>query len=181
MEPDSTNNKMANIGFRMMASFGIPVRNLFLSPKIMLEEIEIKSGYRVLDFGCGPATFTKMISEKVGNAGVLYALDIHPLAIKTVEKQIKKRKLTNVNTILSNCDTFLPAESLDLVIIFDVFHILINQDQVLKELHRVLKQNGILSFSDHHMKEETILKKLSENGLFKLVRKGKMTFDFTKQ
>ena len=151
-----------------------------MPPKIMLDEVEIKSGYHVLDFGCGPATFTKMIAEKIGNSGKLNALDIHPLAIKTVEKLIKKKNYTNVNTILSNCDTFLAPESLDLVVIFDVFHILNNQSEVLKELNRILKQDGILCFSDHHMKEKDIVETLSENGLFKLVSKGKMTFEFSK-
>jgi ubiquinone/menaquinone biosynthesis C-methylase UbiE len=146
----------------------------------MLDEVEINQGYQVLDFGCGPATFTEMIAEKIGNSGKLYALDIHPLAIKTVEKLIKKSNYRNVHTILSKCDTHLAPESLDLVIIFDVFHILNNQSDVLNELHRVLKQSGIMCFSDHHMKEEDILKKLSENGLFQLLKKGKMTFSFSK-
>ena len=180
METDLTDNKISDIGFKMMATFGIPVRNLFMPPKIMLDEVEIKSGYHVLDFGCGPATFTKMIAEKIGNSGKLYALDIHPLAIKTVEKLIKKKKYKNVNTILSDCDTFLTPGCLDLVIIFDVFHMLKNQSEVLKELHRILKQDGIMCFSDHHMKEEEILKKLSENGLFKFLNKGKMISSFSK-
>lgn len=180
MAPTLTNTKISNIGFKMMATFGIPIRNLFMPPKLMFDEVEIKPGYHVLDFGCGPATFTKMMAEKIGNSGKLYALDIHPFAIKTVKKLAEKNKLSNVNTILSNCDTSISPESLDLVIIFDVFHILNNQNDVIKEIHRVLKRNGIMSFSDHHMKEEEILKKLSENGLFKLVKKGKMTFDFVK-
>lgn len=180
MGSNQTDNKISNIGFKMMATIGIPVRNLFMPPKIMLDEVEIKSGYHVLDFGCGPATFTKMIAEKIGNSGKLYALDIHPLAIKTVEKLIRRKKYTNVNTILSDCDTFLAPGSLDLVIFFDVFHILNNQSEVLKELHRVLKQDGIMCFSDHHMKEDEILNKLSENRLFKFLKKGKMTFNFSR-
>lgn len=180
MESNLTDTKMSNIGYTMMATFGIPIRNLFMPPKLMLDEVEIKSGYHVLDFGCGPATFTKMIAEKIGQSGILYSLDIHPLAIKTVEKLAKRKKLENVRTILSSCDTLLSSESLDLVIIFDVFHILNNQTEVIKELHRVLKQDGIMSFSDHHMKDEEIMKSFSETGLFTLVKKGKRTFDFSK-
>jgi len=174
------NHKMSDIAFKMMVTFGLPIRNSFIPPRKMLSEVEIKPGYHVLDFGCGPATFTKTIAEKIGHSGILYALDIHPLAIKSVEKIAQTKNLSNIITILSNCNTSLPADSLDLVIIFDVFHILSNQDEVLMEIHRVLKQNGIMSFSDHHMRKAEILIRLTVNGLFKSVKNGKMTFSFSK-
>ena len=171
---------MSNLGFKMMANIGMPIRNLFMPPEKMLAEVEIKTGYHVLDFGCGPGIFTIMIAERIGQSGVVYALDIHPLAVRMVEQKARKKNLTNIKTILSSCSTPLPDNSLDLVIFFDVFHVLDNQEEVLIELHRMLKSESIMCFSDHHMKEAQILPRLTENGLFKLIGKGKMTYRFSK-
>lgn len=171
---------MSNLKFKMMSNLGMPIRNLFMPPAKMLAEIEMNPGYQVLDYGCGPGAFTIMTAEKIAPSGIVYALDIHPLAIKTVEQKARRRNLTNIRTILSSCSTFLPENSLDLVIFFDVFHVLDNQEEVLIELHRVLKSGAIICFSDHHIKEEQFLKQLTENGLFNLSGKGKRTFSFSK-
>lgn len=171
---------MSNIAFTLMVTIGMPIRNFFMPPEKMFTEIEIRPGEHVLDFGCGPGTFTLMAAEKTGPLGIVYTLDIHPLAIKTVEKKTLNKKLANVKTILSSCPTSLPDESLDAIIFFDVFHILDNQNEVLRELHRVLKQGAVMYFSDHHMKEEHITAKLAEKGLFKLEGKGERTFRFCK-
>ena len=72
--------KMSNFAFRMMVNVGMPIRNLFMPPAKMLAEAEINPGSKVLDYGCGPGTFTIMIAEKIGQSGIVYALDIHPLA-----------------------------------------------------------------------------------------------------
>jgi len=50
----------------------------------------------------------------------------------------------------------LPGESLDIILFYDTYHSLNKPELVMKELHRVLKPDGILSFSDHRMKEEEI-------------------------
>jgi ubiquinone/menaquinone biosynthesis C-methylase UbiE len=171
---------MSNFAFTVTAHLGIPIRNLFIPPDKMLAEVEIKAGSQVLDFGCGPGVFTIKIAERVGQSGLVYALDIHPLAVKCVEQKARKKGLANIKTILSSCPTALPDDSLDLVIFFDVFHVLRNQEHVLKELHRVLKPEGTMYFSDHHMKEPQILSALTENGLFMLTGTGRMTFRFSK-
>ena len=171
---------MSDFIFKLMVNVGMPIRNLFMPPDKMLAEVEIKPGYQVLDFGCGPGIFTIMLAQKVGLSGLVYALDIHSLAIKMVERRARKRNLDNIDTILSNCSTSLPDNSLDLIIFFDVFHVLDNQDEVLTELHRVLKPDAIMCFSDHHMKEPRILSSLTKSGLFKLKDKGKFTFSFIK-
>ena len=65
--------------------------------------------------------------------------------------------------------------------IYDTFHDLEEPDKVSAELHRMLKANGILSFNDHHMKEESeILSKITGKGLFALLRKGERVYNFSK-
>jgi ubiquinone/menaquinone biosynthesis C-methylase UbiE len=52
-------------------------------------------------------------------------------------------------------------------------------NQVLKEIHRILKTEGTLSFSDHHMKESNIIKGVEGSGLFELKKKQEMTYCFS--
>ena len=172
--------KMSNFAYKMMTYMGMPIRNLFMNPNKILAEVEIERGNQVLDFGCGPGVFTIMLAEKTGQSGLVYALDIHHLAVKTVEQRARKKGLTNIKTILSSCSTSLPDNSLDLIVFFDVFHVLDNQEEVLMELHRVLKPEAIMYFSDHHLKENYIVSTLTKGGLFKLKGKGRKTFSFSK-
>ena len=64
--------------------------------------------------------------------------------------------------------------------LYDTYHDLKNTDAVLLEIHRILKPEGILSFSDHHMRNEEIRNKITDNNLFKFLRKGKKTYTFLK-
>lgn len=176
-----TMNKTAsNLGFKLMALI-FKLRDL-LRPRIeILKEAGIKPGYHVLDYGCGPGSYIIDTARLVGESGMVYALDVHPLAIQMVRNLSSKKKLMNVMTIHSDCRTGLPDKSLDAVLLYDAFHDFGKPDDVLKEIHRVLRSNGILSFSDHHMKEEEIISKVTKNGLFRLLRKGDRTYDFSKE
>jgi ubiquinone/menaquinone biosynthesis C-methylase UbiE len=168
---------MSNVGFRVMA-FGFKIREFFKPRRDIVIEVGIKEGFRVLDFGCGPGGYVTAVAELAGKSGKIYALDINPLAIKMVKKIAAKKQLPNVETILSDCKTGLPDNSIDVVLLYDTFHDLSDPNIVLEELHRVLKPNGILSFGDHHMKENEIISKVTNNGLFKLLRKGERTYSF---
>ena len=170
---------MRNLAFRFM-SFGFVFRDLFSPRRNILNEVGIRPGFHILDYGCGPGSYSIVAAEMVGATGKVYALDVHPLAIHRVQNIASKKKLANVETICSDCKTGLPSNSVDVVLLYDTFHTLTNKDGVLQELHRVLKPNGILSFSDHHMKEDRIVSKVTEGGLFRLSTKGKRTYSFLK-
>jgi ubiquinone/menaquinone biosynthesis C-methylase UbiE len=170
---------MSDFDFKFM-SLGYKFRDFFLPRKNVLKEVGIKPGSNVLDYGCGPGGYIIATAELVGKSGKIYALDIHPLAIQRVQNIASKKKLTNVKTICSDCKTGLPDNSLDVVLLYDTFHSLGDQNGVLEELHRVLKPNGILSFNDHHMKEDEIISRMTGTGLFKLSRKGKKVYNFLK-
>lgn len=161
-------------------AFTFKVRDFFRPRTEIVAEVGIGEGFRVLDYGCGPGSYITAVAELVGKSGKVYALDVQPLAIEMVKKIAAKRKLSNVETILSDRKTGLPDNSMDRVLLYDVFHDLIDPDGVLEELHRVLKSDGILSFSDHHLKENEITSSLTKTELFKLMRKGQKTYSFTK-
>lgn len=158
---------MPDIGFRMM-SFFFRIRDRFRDPGNQLEKVGIKKGQTLLDFGCGSGSYVIPAARMVGENGRVDALDIHPLAISAVEKKANKEGLTNIATILSDRDTGLPDESIDVVLLYDVIRSIKDKRALLKELHRVMKANGLLSILAEHIKVEDVLEIAEKDGLFSL-------------
>jgi ubiquinone/menaquinone biosynthesis C-methylase UbiE len=171
---------VSSLRFRGMSLF-FRLRDLVLPRAEILTEVGVKAGDNLLDYGCGPGGYVPAAAELVGERGKVYALDIHPLAMKRVQEMTARQGLANVETIHSGCKTGLPDASLDVVLLYDVFHALDNPQAILAELHRVLKPSGTLSFSDHHMGEEEILSGVTGDQLFQLVGKGEHTYSFAQQ
>ena len=168
-------NSMSDLHFRFM-SLGYIFRDMIQSPKEKVAEASINPGFYVLDYGCGPGSYALAAAERVGKSGRVYALDIHPLAVQAVQKKASKKRLKNVETILSDCKTGLEDNTIDVVLLYDILHGLDNPQKVLQELHRILKPGGTLSVSDHHMEEEEILSIIT--GLFSLSEKNERTYTF---
>ena len=156
------------------------VRDILLPRLEVLKEAGIDSGFSVLDFGCGPGGYILPLIERVGPSGKIYALDVHPLAILEVNKIATRNGIENIETIESDGNTGLPDNGVDTVLLYDVFHDLARPNDVLREIHRVLKPGGTLSFSDHHMKPEEVITRVTGGGMFRFVRKGKKTYSFAK-
>lgn len=164
---EQKNKPMPDIGFRMM-SFFFRIRDRFRDPGKQLEKVGIKKGQTLLDFGCGSGSYVIPAARMVGENGRVDALDIHPLAISAVEKKANKEGLTNIATILSDRDTGLPDESIDVVLLYDVIRSIKDKRALLKELHRVMKANGLLSILAEHIKVEDVLEIAEKDGLFSL-------------
>ncbi len=172
---------MSSFHFKLMAFF-FKFRDMFIPPKEIVTQAGIKPGFHVLDYGCGAGSYSIAAANIVGESGKVYALDIQPLAVEMVKNKSEKKGLNNIETILSHCRTGLPDESIDFVILFDIYHELSEPESVLQELHRVLKPDGKLSFSDHHLKEGA--DQIASMGLFRLSGKktGKtVTYTFVKK
>jgi ubiquinone/menaquinone biosynthesis C-methylase UbiE len=165
------------------ASMGVlaRARDLLMPPSEIVKDAGVGLGHVVLDFGCGDWSCSIAAAEIVGAEGKVYALDIHPDACQEVNKRAAKKSLRNIETIRSECMTGLDDECVDIVFLHEVVHTLGDKKQmVFKELHRVLKVKGILSFSDHHMKTKEIIAVVTEQDLFKLLKKGEDLYRFTK-
>ena len=104
-------------------SFILKIRDIFKPRDVVLREVDIKPDFKVLDFGCGPGSYVTCTSKCVGESGKVFALDIHPLAVKKVKKTAQKLGLSNVETICSDCQTGLKDNEIDMVFLYDIFHI----------------------------------------------------------
>ena len=170
LEPD--------LHFKLMA-LAFKLRDIFAPRRNILKEAGIKPGFHVLDYGCGSGSYIADTAELVGKSGWIYALDIHPLAIESVQRRSSEKRLLNVETIQSDCKTSLPDNCIDAVLLYDVFHKLSDPGGVLEELHRVLKPDGILSVSDHHLSEDELVSGVTDNRFFMRSGKGRKTHSFS--
>jgi ubiquinone/menaquinone biosynthesis C-methylase UbiE len=96
----------------------------------------------VADFGCGYGTFTIPAARII--AGKIYAFDIEPEMIKTVERKAKTLSLCNVKVILRDFlsqGSGLKDGSVDYVFLFNILH-LEKPELLLKESFRILKVGG---------------------------------------
>ena len=167
----------SSLDFKGMA-FIFKIRDIFKPPIKKIEKSKIKRGDHVLDYGCGPGSYSFAAAEVVGKEGRIYAADIHPLAVEKVKRKASKKNIDNIKTILTDCDTKLPDDSIDVIICFDVMHDIVDKNKLIEEFHRVLKPNGYLSFDDHHYDNEEITQLFSKSGLFQLNDKQDKIYNF---
>ncbi len=163
------NEKMKNFRFRMM-SFAYKIRDLFkpVTPT-SLNKYSINSGDVIIDYGCGPGSYTKTLSHLVGKKGTIYAVDIHPLAIKAVKAKIDKNDLHNVIPVLVNgYSTGIEDQTADKIIAFDMFHMIENPTLFLDELRRLLKRDGKLFIENGHQSRDQAKAKIQSSNIWRI-------------
>jgi ubiquinone/menaquinone biosynthesis C-methylase UbiE len=144
---------------------------LFVNPYSRLSTAGLKQGQKVLEIGCGPGFFTVPAAKIVGNGGFVYALDLNRFAVGHVRRKIEHNSLRNVEVMCADAiKTGLPDASIDVAFLFSVIHAFPDVGEVMKEMHRVLKTDGVMSIQSG-WPEEKLLDAVTANGLFHLREK----------
>ena len=127
----------------------------------VLQQIGIRRGQTVLDFGCGSGTYTIPAAKTVGGQRKVYALDKDKKALDELMQRAKSAGLRNVERIDTSgeLEFGLADESIDLVLLFDVFHHhyfprMDERKRLLEEIYRILKPDGLVSLWPKHMESE---------------------------
>jgi ubiquinone/menaquinone biosynthesis C-methylase UbiE len=141
--------------------------DLIWKPQRRLEKFPLKEGMAVVDYGCGPGRYTLPIARLVGPKGKVFAVDIQPLAISTVRKKAARESLTNIEAILvDSYNTGIQTSSIDLVLFVDTLHSIGDCDALFREIHRILKQDGVLFMDPGHMEMSRATEVVKGTGLF---------------
>ena len=140
---------------------------IFVNSFEKLKAARLERGQEVLEVGPGPGYFTIPAAEIVGDTGLVRALDINPAAVEYLNRKISKRRAKNVKVSLADAtSTGLPANSIDVTFLFGVIHAFPKLDELLDEMHRVLKPAGKLSIQSHRSTKE-FAETVTSSGLFR--------------
>ena len=157
-----------------------PLLPLVRNPYKPLKAAGLDEGQKVIEVGCGPGFLTIPAARIVGDEGLVYAVDAHPLAIERVKEKIKREGIKNLKPLLANAsDTGISDGSIDLAFLFGLRYVSGGLANVLRELHRVLKSGGTLSFEKTRGSEEDLIRDVELVGFAYSGKQGR-TFLFRK-
>lgn len=134
-----------------------PERDAEEAPTRALTIVGIVPGSTVADIGAGSGYFTERLARLVGAGGRVYATDIQQGMLTLTAQRVSREQLTNVTLVLSEpANPRLPAASIDVALMVDVYHELAEPQTVLRHIRDALKPNGRLVLIEYKGEDPTI-------------------------
>jgi ubiquinone/menaquinone biosynthesis C-methylase UbiE len=125
-----------------------PIRALVLSPGALVRRLGLKPDFMVLELGPGPGYFSPAVARAVPK-GKLVLVDVQQEMLEMAKKRLDGQGVANAEYRQGDALS-LPAEdgSFDVAFLVAVLGELPDRDRSLEELHRVLRQDGLLSVTE---------------------------------
>ena len=166
-----------------LSVFDSPGRDKRLQIDRVMDILGIAPGKTVADIGAGSGWFTVRAARRVGEGGVVYAVDINPESIRYVDDRAQKEKLHNVKTILGKADDpLLPAGAVDAVLLLKTYHEVAEPVALLRNVRGALRAGakvGIIDRNgngeDHGVGRDVVLREATQAG-YRLLKQ----YDFVK-
>jgi ubiquinone/menaquinone biosynthesis C-methylase UbiE len=166
-----------------LSIFDTPGREHRLQIDRVMNILGIRSGTAVADIGAGSGWFTVLAAKRVGDSGLVYAVDINPEAMHYIDERAHKEGLHNVRTILNKADDpMLPPTSVEAVLLLKTYHEIAQPVALLEKLKGSLRPGakvGIIERNgngeDHGIDSDVVVREAKEAG-YRLAEK----YDFVK-
>lgn len=137
-----------------------------------LKDIGLKENAHILDFGCRHGTYSIPAAKLIGEKGRVYAIDKNKHALDELMKKSSGQNLYNI-TAINGDETVLDLfekHSFDMILLYDVYHLITDRNSLIKKFHGLLKPSGIFSIYPHHhiewmnMDKKDIISEIEFNG-----------------
>jgi len=126
-----------------------PDREEWQQPNKIMDILGIAEGSRVADVGAGGGWFTIRLARRVGPAGLVYAEDIQPRMIESIQRRIAgDGPSKNVRMVLGAPDDPRLPSGLNAVLIVGAYPQFQNPVTVLRHIAGSLAPNGLLGVVD---------------------------------
>jgi protein-L-isoaspartate O-methyltransferase len=145
----------------VMSHYGIswlerPEREKEERVTLLLKNMNLKPGMAVADIGAGSGYHAVRMAKMVGD-GIIYAVDVEPKMIDYLNKKIKDEGYKNIKTILGKEQSVeLPAASIDIMIMVDVYHELSFPYEMARSMLDALKPGGKLFLIEYRAEDSTV-------------------------
>jgi ubiquinone/menaquinone biosynthesis C-methylase UbiE len=126
-------------------------------PDRALDVLKIPKGAVVADVGAGSGYMTVKLSKRVGPTGRVYANDIQPEMLRLLAVRLKAQGINNVTPVRGDVENpNLPASTLDLELLVDVYHEFSAPQTMLRHLREALKPDGRLVLLEYRKEDPSI-------------------------
>lgn len=134
---------------------------------LLVKALKLEPGMVVADIGAGTGYLTRRIAPLVMPGGKAYAVDVQPQMVAMLKEMVTRSGLSQIEPVLGGeDDVSLPANSVDLAIMVDVYHELSYPYEVLASITRALKPGGRIVFVEYRAEDDAVpikpLHKMSE-------------------
>ena len=127
------------------------------NPDLALRLLRIPKGAAVADIGAGSGYMTIRLAKIVGPMGKVYASDIQSGMLTLLQQNLTRAKVDNVTPVLGTIDDpKLPAESIDLAIMVDVYHEFSEPQKMLQRIKESLKPDGRLVLLEYRAEDPNV-------------------------
>src|SRR6266851_9793639 len=155
-----------------LSIFEDPKRDEKLQPNRIMDILGIKQGSSVADIGAGSGWFTVRAARRVGNGGIVYAVDINRDYLDYIENRSKRESLANIRGILGKeDDPLLPAKGMDAVLLLKTYHEVAQPIRLLKRVREAMRTAALLGIidrngkgDDHGLDKEIVIKEAARAG-----------------
>lgn len=136
---------------------GTPGSGGFMNPEVIVESFGLQTGMKVADFGSGAGYFTIIMAKKVGESGLVTAVDIMESALETVRAKASAVGIKNLQTTRGDLEVLggsaLPDQSQNMVLLANILFQSSKKENIIQEAKRVLVPGGLMIVID--WKKET--------------------------
>lgn len=134
---------------------------------LLMAALALQPGMVVADIGAGTGYLSRRMAAAVGLSGKVLAVDVQPEMVRMLERLARQPGSSNIEPSLGAVDDVkLPADSVDLAIMVDVYHELAFPHEVLGSIIRALKRDGQVVFVEYRAEDPRVpikaLHKMSE-------------------
>ena len=134
-----------------------PEREAEEAPTMLVNSLKLRPGLRIADIGAGSGYLSFMMAKQVAPSGTVYAEDIQPEMIEIVRQKAAKNGQKNVEPCLGTVtDPKLPPDSMDLMIMVDVYHEFDHPYEMVGNMVREMKRGGRLVFVEYRKEDPTV-------------------------
>ena len=124
---------------------------------LMIANLGLRPGMTVCDMGCGNGYHTLPMAELVGESGIVYAVDVQPEMLALLRDRMEDRGIENVIPVLGSYhDPRLPPDSIDLILLVDVYHEFSFPERMLAAMRRSLKPAGLIVLVEYRAEDESV-------------------------